>query len=132
MSSGGLENNEETRRATTKEIGSLTTTVDKVEAVAEASIPTVEEDLIMVEDSREVGSITKVVASEEAVAMTNTFRVMQVPLQPTRLDSQDGNQHGIIIIIIMIRDCTTLIRDGIDNQLQRETLKASCLTQLQP
>ena len=63
--------------------------------------------------------IRAAVSVEEAVAMISTFRVvMRVPLQLTRLDSQDGSQDGIIIII-MIRDHTTLIRDGIDNQLSR-------------
>ena len=130
-----------TRRAPIKETSTLTTmVVDVVEeedaATNSSNTPKDMATSKAVEEVEADLTIKVAVSVEEAVAMSNTFKVMQVLLQLTRLDSQDGNQDGIIITInlvtIMIKDHTTLIRDGIDNQLQRETVKASCLTQLQP
>ena len=90
------------------------------------------EEASKVGDSRQEDSIIRVsVSEEEAVAMTNTIRaVIVAPLQPTRLDSQDGmditTSKGT-----MIRDHFTLTKDGIDNQLTWKILKDSCLIQSQ-
>ena len=97
------------------------------------------------EDSKVVAEaiirIRVAVLEEEAVAMAvameisiiNKVAVIVVLLQPTRLDSLDGMDTtlGISTIRVMIRDHSTQIRDGSDNQLSGVTLKASCHTQLQ-
>ena len=81
----------------------------------------------MEEDSKEADSIRiRVEVSEEAEAMNNTFRVILAPLQPTRLDNQDGMDITTNSTRVMIRDHTTpRTRDGTDNQLSRETAKVS-------